>query len=50
MTIEDFLTRLDGVKRTGRGWQAKCPAHDDRSPSLSIREGELGVLLHCFAG
>lgn len=50
MTIEDFLSRLGGTKRTTRGWQAKCPAHDDRSPSLSIREGEKGLLVHCFAG
>ena len=35
---------------TGR-WKACCPAHDDRSPSLSIREGDGGrVLVHCHAG
>lgn len=50
MTVEDLLIRLDGAKRTRRGWQARCPAHDDRSPSLSLREGEQGLLLHCFAG
>jgi hypothetical protein len=28
-----------------------CPAHEDRSPSLSVREGDDGrVLVHCFAG
>jgi len=37
-------------------WTAQCPAHDDREPSLSIREAEVGregdrgVLLHCHAG
>src|SRR5215472_4139521 len=36
--------------RAGR-WVAQCPAHPDRSPSLSIREGDDGrLLLHCFAG
>jgi hypothetical protein len=37
---------------TGAGrWKARCPAHDDRSPSLSIREGDDGrVLVHCHAG
>jgi DNA primase len=51
MTAEDFLARLDGVKRTARGWSARCPAHGDKSPSLSIREGEDSrILLHCFAG
>jgi len=50
MTVADFLSHLEGVKRTARGWQAKCPAHQDRSPSLSIAEGREGVLTHCFAG
>lgn len=27
-----------------------CPAHADRTPSLSIRQGERGILVHCFAG
>jgi len=27
-----------------------CPAHDDEHPSLSIRESDSGLLLHCFAG
>jgi len=47
-----LLARLDGVKPTGPGrWIAKCPAHQDRRPSLSIRELDDGrVLLHDFAG
>lgn len=47
-----LLSRLDKVKRTGAGrYQARCPAHDDRGPSLSIRELDDGrVLVHCFAG
>lgn len=52
MRTEDFLARLDGVRARGHGqWFAKCPAHDDRSPSLSIKETEDGVtLVRCFAG
>ena len=51
MTVEFFLQRLDGVRRSGRGWMAKCPAHADRSPSLSVSEAEDGkILVHCFAG
>jgi hypothetical protein len=50
MTAEDLLSRLDGVRRCGQGWLARCPAHDDRDPSLSIREGDKGVLLKCWAG
>ena len=41
-----------GARRTGTGrWMAKCPAHPDRSPSLSIAAGRDGkVLVRCFAG
>ena len=47
-----LLDRLDGVTQTGGNrWLARCPAHDDRSPSLSIRECDDGrSLIHCFAG
>jgi hypothetical protein len=47
-----LLDRLDGVRQTGAGrWIAKCPGHDDRRASLSIRELDDGrTLLHCFAG
>ena len=46
------LDRLDGVRQSGPGrWLARCPAHKDRSPSLSIRELDDGrVLLHDFGG
>ena len=49
MTAEGMLGHLDGVRRSARGWMARCPAHDDRRPSLSIREGRRRVLLKCFA-
>lgn len=47
-----MLSRLEGVRRTGNGtWLARCPAHADKSPSLSLRECDSGaVLIHCFAG
>jgi hypothetical protein len=46
------LNRVAGVKQTGADrWIAKCPAHNDGSPSLSIREADDGrVLIHCFGG
>jgi len=52
MTAATILQRLDRVRETGPGrWIACCPAHSDKSPSLSIRELEDGrVLLHDFAG
>ena len=51
MSAEAFAALVE-ARRTGAGkWQGRCPAHQDRSPSLSIREGQDGrVLLHCFAG
>jgi hypothetical protein len=49
--IETVLERLEGVKKAGGAFKARCPAHADRSPSLSIKEGDDGrVLLYCFAG
>lgn len=49
--IELVLSRLPGAKRSGKKWKARCPAHGDRNPSLSIGVGEDGrVLLHCFNG
>lgn len=52
MNAAALLDRLDRVKPTGPGrWIACCPAHDDKSPSLSIRETEDGrILFHDFAG
>lgn len=51
MTAEELLSRLDGVRARGEGaWQARCPAHHDESPSLSITEADGKTLLHCFAG
>jgi hypothetical protein len=49
MTAEAIAAALHG-RRCGRGWLAKCPAHDDRGPSLSICERDGKVLVHCFAG
>lgn len=50
--LEKVLSRLDKVKPNGSGkWNACCPAHDDKQPSLAIKEAEDGtVLLKCFAG
>lgn len=43
---DKLIGRLDGVKSTGPDrWIARCPAHDDRTPSLSIRETADGTLL-----
>jgi hypothetical protein len=50
--ITKVLERLSKVKqRKPDQWMACCPAHDDRDPSLSIKEAHDGkVLLHCWSG
>ena len=52
MSIEELLSRVDGVRTTGQGkYVARCPAHDDKSPSLAIKECSDGrILIHDFAG
>jgi AAA domain len=50
MNITAILPRLQAVKKSGDGWTARCPAHDDKDPSLSIALGTDGrILLHCHA-
>jgi len=49
--VERLLSRLEKVKGRNGSWTACCPAHNDKSPSLAVREGEDGrVLIHCFGG
>ena len=47
-----IIERLDKVREVApQRWIALCPAHEDRGPSLSLRELADGrVLVHCFAG
>ena len=50
--VDNFLSRLDGVRSSGDQWVAQCPCRtDDRSPTLSIAEGNDGrVLVKCHRG
>ena len=52
MSADTLLARLEDVKKTGRGkWLACCPAHADRTPSLSVREmDDCRILVHDFGG
>jgi len=51
MSLETVLERLPDHKPTSNGWQARCPAHDDRKASLCIHtEPDGKVLLKCQAG
>jgi putative DNA primase/helicase len=50
MTAETIAKALGG-RKAGGGWIARCPTHDDRDPSLSIRDADDGkVLVRCHAG
>jgi putative DNA primase/helicase len=49
MNAESIAKALDGQKASG-GWKARCPAHDDRTPSLSISEKDGKPLFCCHAG
>jgi hypothetical protein len=47
----DILPRLDRVKPTGQDkWLSRCPAHDDKNPSLSVAWRNGAWLIHCFSG
>jgi uncharacterized protein DUF3987 len=49
--LELLLSKLPDAKQSGNGWIAKCPAHDDQRPSLSVSEGDNGwPLMYCHAG
>lgn len=50
MTTVELLDRLEGVKRQGRGWVARCPAHEDAHASLSIADAGDNLLVKCHAG
>ena len=50
--IDIVLASLTRVRLRQPGqWSARCPGHEDREPSLSVRENPDGaVLIHCFGG
>lgn len=49
--LNNILGTLKNVTRSGSGFTARCPAHDDHRNSLSIGKGRDGrVLLFCHAG
>ena len=51
MNAETIAHALGGFSRkSGGGFMACCPAHDDRSPSLGIDDSDSGLLIKCFAG
>jgi len=50
MQVESIVKALGG-RQAGKGWIACCPSHEDRNPSLSIKEGAGGKpLIYCHTG
>ena len=51
LSAKSFSELCDGAKRIKDDhYIARCPAHDDSSPSLNIQEAKDKLLLHCHAG
>lgn len=50
MSLDILLSRLTKVKGRAGNFVACCPAHDDSSPSLAVKEQDGKIILHCFAG
>jgi hypothetical protein len=48
--IENLLARLTKVKGRAGNFVACCPAHEDATPSLAVKEQDGKIILHCFAG
>ena len=48
---EILLPKLEGIRKSGDSYMARCPAHDDSRASLSVSEGkEHPVVINCHAG
>lgn len=50
MVSAKTIARALGGRKAGHSWIARCPAHDDRTPSLSICDQDGKVLVRCHAG
>jgi putative DNA primase/helicase len=44
------LDKLQSVQKRGTEYRARCPAHEDRTNSLSVSQRAANILIHCFAG
>lgn len=51
MVVGELLGRLEAVRHVQPAkWEARCPAHDDHTPSLAIHINRNKILVHCHAG
>ena len=49
MKADDFASIVHARSAGRNRWLARCPAHDDRSPSLVITQGDRGILVRCWS-
>ena len=51
MSAATLIEKLEGVREVGGDrWVARCPAHEDHKPSLSVKQVDGRTLIHCWAG
>jgi putative DNA primase/helicase len=50
MDIVTLLGKFERVKKNGAGYMARCPSHEDKKNSLSLKESDDKILIKCFAG
>lgn len=50
MIAQDFAELVDDARRSGTGYAARCPAHEDRHRSLSFTDGQAALVVKCHAG
>ena len=53
MTLDELLSYFPDrphAKKSGDGYTLRCPAHEDKDPSLSISQDGDHLLVHCHAG
>jgi putative DNA primase/helicase len=50
VTAAEIAGALGGAHRSGGWWRCRCPVHSSRGPSLSVRDGDRGLIVKCFAG
>src|SRR3954451_14398610 len=41
---------IGGAYRSGKWYRCRCPVHQSRGPTLALRDGPRGVIVHCHAG